>query len=192
MSSVGYLVVEAAPELSVHHQVSMNLLPFGDLKQPCENSKDVLTPRSQSCSTCDGSDNDGTGAKAAPQSSIGSFSSKSQSYSGDQQKCCTGQLSPRSQLSVGQSEDIKTFVGGANTGDGFDDRWLAQTGCEDRCAESFSGDGSLANVGRNVDGEFRCALCSQQFAGETALNCHMKFTHQEDEPVGEWLPFPSA
>jgi hypothetical protein len=148
-----------------------------------DSSKEVLTPRSQSCSTCESiydcnvepcNVDEGTGIKGAPESSSDS-------------------CSPRSQLcGPCASDDLKTFVDGANTGDGFDSRWLLEMGSEERVASSFSGDGTLENVGRNISGTHPCSICVQQFGCEKALNLHMKFAHQEVEQVGEWLPFPSA
>jgi len=156
-----------------------------------ESGKDVATPRSQDCSTCDSSVDARVGSKGVPQSSSGSTSPRSQSCVGHAEPS-VGQLSPRSQLRVGQAQEIKTFVSGAYTGDGFDPRWLAETLVEERLAASFSGDGTLDNVGRNTTGEHQCKECSQQFGSDAALNCHMKFTHQQEEPEFEWLSFPSA
>jgi len=98
----------------------------------------------------------------------------------------SGSDSPRSQL-----DDATTLADASYSGDGFDPRWLAETSCEERCAASLSGDGTLVNVGRNISGTHQCTMCSQQFGCETALKMHKKFTHEEVEE-GEWLSFPSA
>jgi len=98
----------------------------------------------------------------------------------------SGSTSPRSQL-----DDATTLADASYSGDGFDPRWLAETSCEERCAASLSGDGTLVNVGRNISGTHQCTMCSQQFGCETALKMHKKFTHEEVEE-GEWLSFPSA
>jgi len=164
-----------------------------------ELSKLVSTPRSQCCSTCD---------STSDRSKIGESLERSESSSDI--------VSPRSQINwatslvgppesdddsflpsnalcaPGAANDIKSFVLGAQSGDGFDPRWLAQTAGEERVASSLSGDGTLANVGRNVSGIHRCPMCSQRFGCETALKMHTKYTHQDDEEVVEWLPFPSA
>jgi len=127
------------------------------------------------------------------QSSSDSVSPRSQ-LCACQPETSVGQLSPRSQLRVGQAQEIKTFVSGAYSGDGFDDRWLVetQTLVEERLPEAFSGDGTIDNVGRVTTGAHQCMECSQQFGSDTALNCHMKFSHQQEEPEFEWLSFPSA
>merc|ERR1711935_992041 len=99
----------------------------------------------------------------------------------------SGSSSPRSQL-----DDAMTSLADASySGDGFDPRWVAETSCEERCAASLCGDGTLGNVGRNISGTHQCTMCSQQFGCETALKMHKKFTHEEVEE-GEWLSFPSA
>lgn len=162
---------ERTAEVSVPQQVCMKYFPPIGLKQAPESSEDVMTPRSQCSSTRDGSVDDGTGRTEAPQSS--------------------GDNSPRSQLCVGQS-DTSSFAEAAYSGDGFDPRWLATTSCEERDASSFSGDGTIANVGRIIDSAHQCLVCSQQFGCASAFHCHMKFMHDEVEQVGEWLPFPSA
>lgn len=104
----------------------------------------------------------------------------------------TDSPSPRNQLGSASISDKRIFVEGANTGDGFDPRWVAQTLNEERVAESLSGDGSLENVGINVSGVHQCELCVQQFGCADALHAHIKFMHQEEEQKVEWLPFPSA
>lgn len=42
---------------------------------------------------------------------------------------------------------------------------------------AVSGDGSFANVGVKVDGEFRCPECRQQFVSEHQLVVHDRFVH---------------
>lgn len=159
-----------------------NYLFFSKESKPAhEKSKEVLTPRSQCGSICDGSvDDDITRTSESETRQLSTSESSS------------GSLSPRRQISgVSASDDIKTFVEGANSGDGFDPRWL-ETGHAELTTSSLSGDGTLANVGRNVSGTHCCTMCKQQFACEQALNLHTKFMHQEDEQLREWLPFPSA
>jgi len=190
-----------AAELSAPQQLAMKAARMSatydsfsskDVEPVAEGSKDVSSPRSQN-STCDSSVDAGAGTKGVPQSSSDSVSPRSQPCV-CQPETSVGQLSPRSQLRVGQAQEIKTFVSGAYSGDGFDERWLVetQTLVEERLAESFSGDGTLDNVGRVTTGTHQCMECSQQFGSDTALNCHMKFSHQQEEPEFEWLSFPSA
>jgi len=149
---------------------------IGESLERSESSGDMLSPRSQldwATSLIGGSDSD--------DSLVGASDSDDDTFS------------PRNELcGLDAANDIKSFVHGAHSGDGFDPRWLAQTACEERVASSLSGDGTLANVGLNVAGIHQCTLCSQRFGCETALKLHTKYTHQDDEDETEWLPFPSA
>jgi len=133
-------------------------------------------------------------AKPAPSNGMEDLAlgSKSSSNASNASTNDTDSPSPRNQLGSACISDKRTFVEGANTGDGFDPRWVAQTLNEERVAESLSGDGSLENVGINVSGAHQCELCMQQFGCANALHAHIKFMHQEEEQKVEWLPFPSA
>lgn len=162
-------------------------------------NKLASTPRSQCCSTSvstsDGSNigeslerSESSGDMLSPRSQLDWTTSLMGASDSDDDT-----FSPRNELCVlDAANDIKSFVHGAHSGDGFDPRWLAQTACEERVPSSLSGDGTLANVGRNVAGIHQCTMCSQRFGCETALKLHTKYTHQNDEEVAEWLPFPSA
>jgi len=48
---------------------------------------------------------------------------------------------------------------------------------EEISAEARSGDGTIANVGIKLDGEYQCPHCSQKFLSERALSKHFKFVH---------------
>jgi len=151
-----------------------------------DDMKPALDSKEESCSTCDTQSN--LSISFMPRRQMSTLPAMgvmtAYKYSGSHS---SGSSSPRSQL-----DDATTSLADASySGDGFDPRWLAETSCEERCAASLSGDGTLVNVGRNISGTHQCTMCSQQFGCETALKMHKKFTHEEVEE-GEWLSFPSA
>jgi len=153
-----------------------------------DDMKPARDSKEESCSTCDTQSN--LSISSMPRRQMSTLPAMgvmtAYKYSGSHDSS-SGSSSPRS-----HQDDVTTSLADASySGDGFDPRWLAETSCEERCAASLSGDGTLVNVGRNISGTHQCTMCSQQFGCETALKMHKKFTHEEVEE-GEWLSFPSA
>jgi len=143
--------------------------------------------KEESCSPCSTSDTQSIASMTRQMSTLPAMGvMTAYKYSGSHDSS-SGSSSPRS-----HQDDVTTSLADASySGDGFDPRWVAETSCEERCAASLCGDGTLGNVGRNISGTHQCTMCSQQFGCEKALNMHKKFTHEEVEE-GEWLSFPSA
>jgi hypothetical protein len=157
------------------------------MKKPSPDcSADAVT---SSCSTYCGSIDDGSGRTGASETTGGSPRNELGVGQLKKEVC---ESSPRSQVHVFQSEDTRSLAEAAYSGDGFDQRWLAETEGQERLASSLSGDGTVANVGRNVSGSHHCEECCQRLGCETGFKCHMKFMHDKTEEEGEWLPFPSA
>jgi hypothetical protein len=48
-----------------------------------------------------------------------------------------------------------------------------------------SGDGTMANVGIKVQGDFPCPLCNQRFDSKHQRQIHSKFVHASQEPTAE-------
>jgi len=162
------------------------------MKKPApDSSADAAT---SSCSTYCGSVDDGSGRTGLSETNGGSHIRdevlRQMGVGQLQKEVC--ESSPRSHFCVCQNENTRSLAEAAYSGDGFDQRWLAETEGQERLASSLSGDGTIANVGRNVSGSHQCGECCQRFGCETGFKCHMKFMHDKTEEEGEWLPFPFA